>query len=239
MSETLDHKEEDSVPQPISVMGFRAGTLIETAEGLTKVEKLKAGDYLLTADGDVRPLLWVGARQYSTLEMIARDELRPIRIAPSTLGEGLPRRALWVSADQGIWINSQIVLREHGGLGALVQAKNLTETQGIRVAKIDEGVEYYFLMLAEHSLIIAEGVVTESFRLHSATFEEFSPNIKASVMALFSDDIRNHFLSSPVSPVLSEEDAKNLLLRHFKNQLPLQAEHSISELKAAIDRARG
>ncbi|GAA0591723.1 hypothetical protein GCM10009416_32660 [Craurococcus roseus] len=131
---------------------FMAGTLVATPSGERAVETLAAGDLVLTAGGGAKPVRWLGRQTVSTR---FGDPLRvlPVRIAAGALGEGLPRRDLLVSADHALLVD-----------GALVQAGALVNGTTVRrEARVPEVFTYWHVELADHSLVLAEGVAAETF----------------------------------------------------------------------------
>ena len=131
---------------------FFPGTLIQAPAGEVAVEALAIGDLVLTADGNAVPVRWLGRQSVSTL---FADPLRtlPIRILAGALGDKLPVRDLLVSADHAILVQ-----------GVLVQAGALVNGSTIRrEADVPERFTYYHVELANHALILADGVPAETF----------------------------------------------------------------------------
>ncbi|UFN50452.1 Hint domain-containing protein [Roseomonas sp. OT10] len=134
------------------VICFLSGTLIATPRGEVAVEELRAGDLVLTHDGREAPVVWLGRQTVSTA---FADPLRvaPVRIAAGALGEGLPVRDLLVSADHALLLDGVLVQA-----GALVNGRSIT-----REMAMPERFTYYHVELADHALVLAEGVAAESF----------------------------------------------------------------------------
>jgi hypothetical protein len=136
---------------------YCAGTLILTERGEIAVEDLAMGDVVFTADGGRQPIRWIGHRKIRTHggRHLFADPLlvNPIRIRAGALGENLPRRDLRVSPEHGILIGDILVQA-----GALVNDMSV-----IREERLPEVLTYYHVELAEHALLLAEGVAAESF----------------------------------------------------------------------------
>jgi hypothetical protein len=134
------------------VVCFLAGTRIATPGGPTPVEALGIGDLVTTAAGDAAPVRWVGRR---TVASVFVDPLTafPIRIAAGALGEGSPTRDLFVSPDHALMIGGLLVQA-----GALVNGTTI-----VREAAMPERFTYFHVELADHALILAEGVPAETF----------------------------------------------------------------------------
>lgn len=131
---------------------FMPGTLVATPTGSAAVETLRRGDLVLTADGAAAPVVWMGRQ---TVSRRFSDPLRalPIRIAAGALGEELPRRDLLVSADHALFLDGILV---HAG--ALVNGSTVR-----RETNVPESWTYWHVELANHALVLAEGVAAETF----------------------------------------------------------------------------
>ncbi|MFM9861335.1 Hint domain-containing protein [Pseudoxanthobacter sp. M-2] len=131
---------------------FLAGTAIACPGGDRPIEDLAVGDLVLTADGGVRPVRFVGRQTFATLFADPR-RTRPIRIAAGALGEGLPLRDLCVSPDHALLVDGVLVQA-----GALVNGTTIAP-----MLDLPERFTYFHVELADHALILAEGVPAETF----------------------------------------------------------------------------
>ncbi|MGY4509011.1 Hint domain-containing protein [Bradyrhizobium sp. USDA 3650] len=131
---------------------FMAGTMIQTPNGEVAVEELKRGDLVLTSDGQVRPVSWLGVQTVSTR---FADKMRvwPIRVLAGALEQNVPSRDLLLSPDHALLVE-----------GALVQAGALVNgTSILRETNVPEVFVYYHVELDDHSLILAENTPAETF----------------------------------------------------------------------------
>lgn len=131
---------------------FVAGTLIATPGGAVPVESLTAGDLVLTADGQARPVRWLGR---STLSRFGRDPLSllPIRIKAGALAQNVPARDLLVSPGHAVLVGGVLV---HAT--ALVNGTSIVREQDTPLL-----FTYYHVELDSHALLLAEGAPAESF----------------------------------------------------------------------------
>lgn len=131
---------------------FYGGTMLAVPSGKVPVEKLKAGDLVLTIDGRALPVCWAGR---SHVLSRSADPLRclPVRIKAGALADGMPARDLLISPDHALFIND--VLVQAGGL--------VNGTSIIRETALPEEFFYYHIGLASHELLLAEDTPAESF----------------------------------------------------------------------------
>jgi hypothetical protein len=134
---------------------FTRGTQIATPGGERPIETLRIGDLVLNAGGSARSVKWVGKAEYEA-EALADPAImsfaRPVLFRAGALGEGLPVRDLAVSPMHGMLID-----------GALIPAAALVNGESILRSTPADGVEYYHVELDSHDMIVAAGVVSESF----------------------------------------------------------------------------
>jgi len=131
---------------------FAAGTRIMTPGGEVAIEALRPGDDVLTADGGVEPLLFLGRRHVTLAGRADAAEMAPIRIRAGALGNGLPRRDLVVSPDHCLFLD-----------GALVPARLLVDGTTITRETQRAAVTWFHLELPRHAVVLAEGAAAESW----------------------------------------------------------------------------
>lgn len=136
----------------INVSCFYKNTRISTPAGEVAVETLKRGDLVVTSSGEIVPIQWLGRQTVSTVFADALHVM-PIRIKAGALAENLPVRDLLVSPDHALLIDGILAQA-----GALVNGISI-----IRETDVPTIFVYYHVELADHSLILAEGVPAETF----------------------------------------------------------------------------
>ncbi|MCB4769299.1 Hint domain-containing protein [Ancylobacter sp. Lp-2] len=134
------------------ILCFLAGTMIATPDGEVAIETLKAGDLVLTAAGAAKPVRWL-ARQTVATAFADPFKVVPVLIRAGALGEGLPARDLHVSVDHALLVEGLLVQA-----GALVNGTSI-----VRRTDMPARFAYYHVELADHSLVLAEGVAAETF----------------------------------------------------------------------------
>jgi hypothetical protein len=144
----------------INTTCYLPGTRILTTHGEVVVQNLKIGDLLPTLFGHNVPIKWIGIQQF--MGQFATRDTSPVRFHPGSLGDGLPKRDLYVSAGHSMKIADHLV-------DARLLVNGVTITQHQR----SEQIEYYHIDLGEHHCILAEGVWSESYLECNANRETF------------------------------------------------------------------
>jgi hypothetical protein len=139
---------------------YATGTRIATPDGDRQIEALAVGDLVQTVLSGPRPITWIGRRHIALARHPAPDRVRPIRIAAGAFGAGLPRRDLLLSPDHAVYVD-----------GALIPIRTLVN--GTSIAPAAGGtVTYYHVELAQHDVLLAEGLPAESY-LDTQTRDSF------------------------------------------------------------------
>ena len=130
---------------------FAAGTRIATASGLVAVEDLAVGDRVVTDGGALEPIVWIGQRAVNCARHPRPEAVWPVRVAAGAFGESVPVRDLYLSPDHAVFVND-----------VLVPVKLLANGTSIARAKRDH-VRYFHVELPRHAVILAEGLMVESY----------------------------------------------------------------------------
>jgi hypothetical protein len=132
---------------------FAAGTRILTSDGQVAVESIAVGDKVLTVrDGAQAEVVWVGSRTVDLARHAMPEKVRPIRILAGAFGEGLPERDLRLSPDHALFID-----------GHLIEAKTLVNGVTVIEEMATRFVTYHHVELANHDIMLAEGLAAESY----------------------------------------------------------------------------
>jgi O-antigen biosynthesis protein len=131
---------------------FLRGTQITTPSGDVDVEMLSIGDPVLTADGEIRAVKWIGRRSYNPRLAQRNPEVLPVLIKAGALANGIPRRNLHVSPRHAMLID-----------GMLIQAIELVNGHSIVQDMDPEFIDYFHVELDQHAVILAEDAPTESY----------------------------------------------------------------------------
>ena len=138
----------------IAEICFAAGTLIATPDGERAVETLQIGDPVLTADGPVVPVKWVG-RQTIHKVFTPSERFAPVRVRAGALGAGLPHTDLVLTADHALILDGLAI-----NAGALVNGTSILRDP---VETLPERVTYYHVETEAHDVILANGAAAETY----------------------------------------------------------------------------
>jgi Hint domain len=133
---------------------FAAGTLIRTPAGNVPVETLKAGDLVLTASGEMRPVKWVGHTDVDFLRSPKGGPGLPVRIAADAFGPARPSEDLYLSAGHSICIDllGEVLIP----VVYLVNESTIAEVE-------TEAISYWHVELDSHDILIANNLPAESY----------------------------------------------------------------------------
>jgi uncharacterized repeat protein (TIGR03803 family) len=130
---------------------YRRGTRIATPGGERTVESLAAGDTVLTGSGETRPIKWIGRRHIDCRRHKRPRNVWPVRVRAGAVGDGLPHRDLWLSPDHAVFVDAVLI-----PIKLLINGVTVDQVAGNEVT-------YYHIELAQHELLLAEGLPAESY----------------------------------------------------------------------------
>jgi hypothetical protein len=133
---------------------FLAGTRLLTPEGEVAVEQLQVGDLVTTlvaGEQVAKPVTWIGHRSVKPGDLRA-DDAHPVRIKTGAIADMVPHQDLLVTAEHCIFVD-----------GGLVPARMLVNGRSIIADTGITSFTFYHVELAEHAILIAEGLTTESY----------------------------------------------------------------------------
>lgn len=136
---------------------FLAGTFIRTQQGMKRIEDIVPGDlvYSLTHNNiwQLRQVIWAG-RQTATVAAYKPDDLSgyPVCIRKNAFEEGVPFADLYVTAEHCMFFDDCFV-----PIRLLVNGKTIFYDRSFTT------YEYYHIEIEEHSIIAANGALSESY----------------------------------------------------------------------------
>jgi Hint domain len=128
------------------------GTRIATEYGEVPVEILRVGDHVLTLlAGKTQPIKWIGRRTANCAQHPKPKQVWRVRVAAGAFSPGRPHTELFLSPDHSVYVNE-----------VLIPVKYLINGSTIEQEPVDR-VTYHHIELAEHDVVLAEGLPAESF----------------------------------------------------------------------------
>jgi hypothetical protein len=130
---------------------FASGTHIATPGGAARVEDLAIGDLVNAHFAGTVAIEWIGHRQLDCTRHPDPRKVWPVRVAAGTFGPATPTRDLTLSPNHAVYVNGELI-----PIGRLINGTSIVQIP------MDE-ITYYHVELAEHDLLLAEGVLAESY----------------------------------------------------------------------------
>lgn len=188
-----------SVTDKLTMMPcYLAGTMIETPDGERTVESLSSGDMIYVyKEGirHVRSLRWVG---HQTVQASVRDEM-PIRILAHALAENSPTHDLLVTPEHCLYLD-----------GRFVPVRMLVNNRSI-VVEDRTSFEIYHIETDPHSIIIANGVLSESY-LDTGNRHGFATE---DALAVGHFDKAKHWSTDSAAPLDTSREFVEPIYRHL------------------------
>jgi hypothetical protein len=131
---------------------FCAGTLIATPGGEVPVERLAAGDPILTHSGKVRRIVWIGVGRVLATPG-RRNAATPVIVRAGALADNVPCRDLAVTKGHSFYIDN-----------VLIPVEFLVNHRSIRWDDRAQEVSTYHIELEAHDVLVADGAPAESYR---------------------------------------------------------------------------
>lgn len=135
---------------------FLAGAMIETSKGCVPVEEIQVGDVLVTyIDGQTvtQPVVWAG-RQFVVVNSALSDDMAgyPVRVCKNAIAEGVPSKDLLITPEHCLFFE-----------GNFVPVRMLVNGSSVFYDKTITSYTYYHVETEQHSVIMADNVLTESY----------------------------------------------------------------------------
>ena len=153
---------------------FTEGTLIDVPGGRVAVERLRAGDRVLTRDHGPQEVRWVGRALRAAVGPDA-----PVEIAAGTFGA---HDTVRVSPNHRVLVTGARAELLFGEAEVLVKARHLVDGRAVRVVEGGE-VAYLHLLFDRHEVVTANGLACESY--HPASLAGCDAEARDEVLRLF------------------------------------------------------
>lgn len=173
----VDDAPQEATLTDLLCISFARGTMITMANGSQRaIERLRAGDPVLTRDHGPQPLAWVG---HATLRAVGA--FAPVVITAGALGN---TGDLIVSQHHRMFLYLRNRAQGVPTSELLVQARHLVNGDTIFLR---EGayIDYFSLVFARHEIVYAEGIPAESLLVTEATLSRLPVELSSEVKARF------------------------------------------------------
>lgn len=137
---------------------FLAGCMIRTSEGDVAVKDIQIGDQLVKFDWKhnrevTHPVVWVGKAHAMVRVGLPDDEAGyPVRILKDAVADGVPYKDMLITAEHCLFFE-----------GRFVPVRMLVNGVSIFYDKSITSYDYYHVETEQHSVIMADGMLTESY----------------------------------------------------------------------------
>ena len=155
---------------------FTKGTMILTSNGERPIEDLRPGDMIWTMDDGLQPLRWIGSK-----DVDGTGDLAPIEFAAGSLGS---ERVLKVSPNHRMYLFGASLALHLGEEDGLAMAKHMVNGADVRVAP-QAKVTYMHMMFDRHQIVLANGVLAESFHPGDYAMTCLTDEARVEVLSLF------------------------------------------------------
>ncbi|MEW9298800.1 Hint domain-containing protein [Acetobacter oryzifermentans] len=137
---------------------FLPGSMIRTCDGDVAVENIQIGDEVITFDWKnnkniVRKVVWVGKARAVVRPELHDDEAGwPVRILKGAIADGVPYKDMLITPEHCLFLKDRFV-----------PARMLVNGVSIFYDKSITSYDYYHVETEQHSVITADGALTESY----------------------------------------------------------------------------
>ncbi|MBS1073189.1 Hint domain-containing protein [Gluconobacter cerinus] len=135
---------------------FLADSMIKTPSGDTAVQDLTIGDTVYVYDNgqhSTQKVIWTGRKRAIVNPHRTVDEAGfPVRILKNAIGEGVPYKDMLITAEHCLFFD-----------GKFVPARILVNETSIFYDKSLTSYDYYHIETERHSVLMADGMLTESY----------------------------------------------------------------------------
>ncbi|GBR48671.1 hypothetical protein CSR02_06265 [Acetobacter pomorum] len=135
---------------------YLAGSMIRTPKGDVAVEDLHVGDSVqayVNGKAEPRQIVWAGHAQ-AKVNPALPDDLAgyPVRILKDAIADGVPYKDMLVTAEHSLYFE-----------GRFVPVRMLVNGSSIFYDRTFTAYTYYHIETPEHSVIMADGMLSESY----------------------------------------------------------------------------
>lgn len=166
---------------------FSSEAPIETSTGPRRADALSVGDHVVTADGQLRKIKWIGRCHLSHGDLQKKPHLRPVVIKRNAFETGVPSQDVRVSPQHRIALTSFAAELYFGTRDVLVPARFLVNGQDVHIDEDVSNVVYIHILFDKHELVNVSGLWSESLFLGETTVGALPEETQSEIFELFPD----------------------------------------------------
>jgi hypothetical protein len=187
---SIDANASFDLGPEIVVPCFTPGAFVHTPAGRVPVERLQAGDTVITRDNGMQKIRWIGKRTLSPGQLRANPHLRPVCIAAGSLGDGVPSRDMIVSPQHRFLLTHGMFELYFGEPEVFLASKHLLGHQGIQISPLPQ-VTYIHFMFDHHQVVLVDDAWTESFQPEDMTLNGMLKEQRDELLEIFPELQKN------------------------------------------------
>jgi hypothetical protein len=173
-----------NLPQFDAALGaFARGTLLQSENGQAAIEDLRPGDKLVTTDGELSEIVWIGSSTFSAAE--ATNRVHITRIMADSFGVNRPDSFLSLGPAARVLQTPPHLRSETGSLRMMTPAREFVD--GVNVIEVTPPtpVRLFHISLRRHAAILAGGLEVETFHPGPQPLQNLSHTLRSVYMGLF------------------------------------------------------
>lgn len=157
------------------------GTMIATRRGEIAVQDLTADDEVITRDGGLTAVRWVGA---IVMDADLDVDNAPIKVPAGAVGHRVPARDTYLAPDARIWMQGAEFVSAFTSREVLVPVRALAGWRGITQVTNIATPQYYLLLCDGPQIVTADGMQIEMCH-PGAVLKAFVPLVQDPMAELF------------------------------------------------------
>ncbi|GCD75272.1 hypothetical protein NBRC3299_1564 [Acetobacter pasteurianus NBRC 3299] len=192
----------------ITAACFLAGSMIATPSGDVCIENMRVGEEVVVFDWKsnktiTKQVIWVGkAHAIVRAEMPDDEAGYPIRILKNAIAQGVPYKDMLITPEHCLFFDGQFV-----------PARMLVNGKTVFYDKSITSYNYYHIETDEHSVVVADGVFTESY-LDTGNRNAFQ-NSASVIRVTFNP---KNWEKDAAAPLVTTVDVVEPLYRHLEKR---------------------
>lgn len=201
---------------------FLKGTQIKSRHGYINVEDICVGDEIVSVENGIETftnVTWVGCKKAHVMPYLPLDASGyPVRILKDAIAHGVPYKDMLITAEHCLFFN-----------GKFVPVRMLVNGNSIFYDKSITSYDYYHIETNTHSVIIADGVETESY-LNTGNKKTF--NVKSNIYSIHEKKLE--WNKDSYAPLCVDRDFVEPIFQKLKERGERLNPHHVSDEKLQI-----